>query len=523
MTSGKNADPQRIIDKIHEIEESVGYYADGERERNLKWDDPDHREFVRRKFEENGDVDEAILPGFGPTGQGENARDDCGDPHPFVCDSCGNTVEFGRTCAQSVCGRCGAAWARDTAINKAAKVRRLRKEKHHHTPDDEHQKLHHQIISPRLGWYFTLARGGFTYAEAKEKTRELVKFILDEMRAQGLLIRHGFRGEKDDGSIASEEDDRGKWKERLNSNRSWYGDVRDELAWNPHYHSFLVGDYLKGAGFTDKIEDKTGWIIHRVSGEDGKSLPNDGSMARAVTYAVSHANIQLRKQANRSAVWEIGAFDGDPFKSSSRFVAKPHDLEWADNYVRRISGEILGLKSGTTDCGAELPSVDDPDELARRILDQLYPNDDPQVTTDRVLSHVNAGNISVSVSTSDGGGGDVTVRDAFGQRVGSGGWGSPGALSDPPTAADGGAEAVRTVVDDDGDECDCDDHDNDDQDTCEGTLIPLEEARQRGLLQDDDWRQGAPFVDEADETDQEWPDDLDPWRTSSPGSSIGAG
>jgi hypothetical protein len=67
------------------------------------------------------------------------------------------------------------------------------------------------------------------------------------------------------------------------------------------------------------------------------------------------------------------------------------------------------------------------------------------------------------------------------------------------------------------------DHDdgNGDQE-CDGTLIPLEEARRRGLLEDDDWCADAPHVEEARDADREWPDDLDPWRTSSPGTSIGA-
>lgn len=530
MTSGKNADPRRIIEKIHAIEEEHGVNSDAARPRNLDWNDPDHRAHVRRKFEENGGIEEALLPGFGPEGRGENAHDDCGNPHPFVCDECGNSVEFGRTCAQSVCARCGAAWARDTAINKSAKIRRLRKEKHHHTPDNEHQKLHHLTISARLEWYYTLARAGLSYQDAKEKTREVAKLILDELRAPGLLVRHGFRGEKDDGTIASEDDDRGKWKERLNSDREWVGDVRDQLAWNPHYHAFVAGDYIRTSGFTDKLEAKTGWVVHRIAGDDGISLPSDGAMARAVTYSLSHANIQVRDGPNRSAVWEVGTFDGDIFRSSSRFVARPHDLEWADGYVREISGEVLGLKSGTTDCGADLPAVDDPDELARRILEELYPDHDADVSTDRVLSHVEAGNLTVDVSTTAGGGGSVTVRDAFGEPVGAGGWGSPGdlpATAGGAVAGDGGAEAVRTVVDDatDSDDCGCgDDHDHaDDDGTCDGRLIPLEEARQRGLLDDEEWRQSAPFVDDADATDREWPDDLDPWRTSSPGDAIGAG
>ena len=184
-----------------------------------------------------------------------------------------------------------------------------------------------------------------------------------------------------------------------------------------------------------------------------------------------------------------------------------------------------------------MPAVDDPDELARRILEELYPDDDQPakgVSSDAVLHHVAEGNISVDVSTTDGGGGDVTVRDAFGEPVGSGGWGGgdlPDAPSDPTYGSD--EPVAETIVDaDDQDACDRDDcgHDHGDDDVdddreCDGTLIPLGEARQRGLLEDSDWIKKAPHVDELREADEEWEDDLDPWRTEEEEQirAIGAG
>lgn len=541
--SGHRADADTIIDIIQRVLKRAGINADATdyRSRNtLNWDNPEHRRMVREMFDDFAEY-EAILPGFGPEGHGGNARDDCGDPHPFVCDSCGHTVEFGRTCSQSVCTRCGVAWARDLAIKKSAKVRRVRKEKHHHTPDAEHQKIHHQILSPPLEWYADLSRAGYSFEKARELTKDVVKEILDEMRAQGAVVRHSYRGARDDGSIKSESDDRGAWKQRLNSGRTWFGDVRDQLAWKPHYHTVVVSDWLKVKGddddddepaLSDLVEEQTGWVLHRIEDDNGISLANDGAMARALTYCLSHADIDVREDAhNRSAVWEVGSFAGDPIKSSSRFTASPSDLEWADNVVRRWAPQVLGLRSGTTNCGAQLPAVDDPDELARRIIAELYPDDDDRLKTrnadpDAVLSHVAEGNITVDVSTTDGGGGDVTVRDAFGEPVGPNGWGSN--LPDAPNRADGPSAVDAIVADDgrdDGDDCGCDDHDDqeDDDQECDGQLIPLGEARQRGLLDDDEWCRDAPHVDEAREADSEWPEELVPWRTSSPGSAIGAG
>lgn len=526
--SGRGADPENIIEMIHRTEQRAGYRGGENRSKGLDWNSEHDRKMVLEKFRENGDLDKPLLPGFGQNGRGSTARDDCGDAYPFGCPDCGNTAEIGRTCAQSVCARCGAAWARDAAIQKTAKIRRVRKEKHQMA--SEHQKTHHEVISPRLDWFYILARDGYTLEEAMETTREVVKCILDEQAAQGIVAAHPFRGKKDDGSVKSEEDDRGAWKERLNSNRKFYGDVRDELAWMPHYHAIVVSDFLRGDGFADVLEDKTGWVVHRIADDDGISLANDSAMARATTYTISHAEIRVNPDGNnRSSIWEVGSIDGNPIKSSPQFTPQQHDINWADSAVRSFSQKILGLRSTTTDCGAELPAVDDPDELAREVLDRMFPNRkrrDEDVSTDTVLYHISEGNIQVDVTTSDGDVEELSVRDAFGDPVPDAGWGSPGDLPAAPTApvaVDGGS-AVMAVQEENDDDCSCDqDHGNEEDSECDGTLRPFNELRERGLLEDEDWLNTVPHADQALETHREWPDDLEPWRTDHPGQSIGGG
>lgn len=520
--SGRRVEHSPIIEPINRKLARAGVNTDVPDPKKLDWHDDTDRTMLHNTTNFS-DEEKAILPGFGPDGFAENARDDCGEKHPFVCDSCGQNINFGRTCGMSVCGRCAPVWVRDAAIQKAAKVRRVRKEKHHHTPDSEHQKIHHVVISPPLGWYYDLARAGLSRTDVQEETREVVKDILDELRAQGVLVRHSYRGAREDGSIRSESDDRGAWKERLFSGRDWHGDVADRLAWKPHYHAIVVGDYIKGGELTERVEEETGWVIHRIADDNGVSLKDDGAMARALTYCLSHADIDVRDDGhNRSAVWEVGSFQGDSIKSSGRFSPHPADLEWADSAVRRYAHKTLGIQSGTTECGAELPGVDDPDELALRIIEELYPQDERprsrDISTDAILHHVSEGNISVDISTTDGGGGDVTVRDAWGEPIGADGWG--GNIPDAPDRVDA-ATAVDPLVTD-ADDCGCgDDHESDDDQeaTCDGTLIPLGEARHRGLLDDEKWRHDAPHADEALDADEEWPDDLVPWRMSSPGSS----
>jgi hypothetical protein len=545
--SGRRASAQPIIDAIGQMLERVGLtsHDDSERDpRSLKWDNPRHRELVRKKFEDNADglsayEQEAILPGFGPEGRGGHATDTCGNPHPFLCTDCANTVSFGRTCSKSVCARCGVAWVRDAAIKKSAKIRRVRKEKHQATRENEHQKEHHLILSAPLGWYYDLATAGLTMPEAQERTKELVTEILEELRAQGVLVRHSYRGEnEDDGSIKTETDDRGAWKQRLNSDRRWWNDVRDELAWMPHYHAIVVSDFIKGGELSETVERETGWVMHRIADEDGISLPNDGAMARALTYCLSHADIRVNADANgnnRSSVWEKGIFRDDRVRSSSRFKARPHDLDWADATVRKVAQRTLGLQSGTTDCGASLPAVDDPDELARRIINEVWPHDDAlEVEPDTILWHVSEGNIRVSTSTSSGSGGTLTIRDADGNSLTDTAGQLPTAPNDPFVRDVDVDVSDRTATDDHNDDCECcddrDDRDDrdeqhdldEDDDRCDGTLIPIEEARQRGLLDDDDWLQQAPYSDDALEADRQHPEDGELFGLG-PGKAVGAG
>lgn len=523
--SGHRADPDNITDSILGTLESHGYDADFDLPKVLDWDNPKHRQSVRDAFDGDTREQEAVWPGFGPDGKGGNARDDCGEAHPFVCDCCGRTIEFGRTCSQSTCGRCAIVWNRDLATKKAAKAVRFRRQKHWNTPEDEKQKFHHVVISPNLGWYRDLAQAGLDLDDAQDVTKDVVKDVLSELGGQGILVRHSYRVKKADGTLRSDHSSMGAYKELVYSNRAWEGDVRDQIAWKPHYHAIVVSDWIRADDLTKQVEDETGWVIHRIQNEEsGKSLPDDGSMARALTYNLSHADIDVRDDAhNRSAVWEVGSFygqledEGGPLKSTSAFKPTDYEQDWADAAVRDAAEEVLGLTPTTTSCDASIPGVDDPDEMARRIIEDLYPGEQRDVPEELVLHHVSEGNIKVDVSTTAGGGGDVTVSDAFGEPVGS--WdgdlptpatyGSGEEVEDPPAA-------VGVLDEDDGD---AHDHDrgsdgssSSTSEECDGTLRPLGEIRDRGLLEDDEWCRNAPHVEEAREADLEWSNDLPRWN-----------
>jgi len=421
----------------------------------------------------------------------------------------------------SVCSRCGAAWTRDAAIQKSAKLSRIRKEKNRAmTPNCN---THHQIVSPPPEWWYDLADAGLSLDEAYEVTDEIVADVVDEMRGCGVVVRHSYRGLNDDGEMREhDQGDMGMWKELINQERGWWGDVRDELAWQPHYHCILAADFLAGDGFTDVVQYDTGWVIHRITGEDNKSLPNDAAVARALTYSLSHGDIIVNDEANnRAADFYAGYADGrSPWND---LAPTSVDYEVADRNVRDAAETVLGLYSQTTECGKELPVVADQNELAYRILQEIWGDDAERPERDgpeqeAILGHLVEGNISARVQTgSSGRVKEVAVdgtRSDLSRPVST-----PASSSGSSTSAgvgrlliDYGDEGELGCCRDEVSHLDPHDHANDQEpDECDGSIIPLAEARRRGLLEDNEWLDAAPYGDEARAADDEWDDDLPSW------------
>ena len=512
---------------------------------NRDWDynDPVHRSWVRERFAETGESatdQEAMPPGFGQDGLGELARETCGDPFCLGCLECANTADIGSTCAQSVCSRCWKAWVRNRGRRKAAHLRRLRIEKNQRTPDGELTKFHHLVISAPLQWYNRLARAGFEMEEALEKTMEIVKKILEVLQGQGVVVRHSYRTANREGEPKSM-DDMDEWKPILTGNDSFYGEdgAREDLVWQPHYHCVVASDWIEGGELTEKVEEATGWVIHRIADDDGVSLDSDGAMARAVTYSISHGDIVAGDgdSHNRSIIREVGTFDEDSF--AANFAAKPHDLDWAEEVVEKACGRLINLASTSTECGRSLPAVDDPNQLAINVLEELFP-DDPETrekfSEDYVLESIANGDIGVEVSTLLGGGGNVTVTS--GSLLGADFSGLPTdrveQLSRSATMTPSGSGSDPSEAGCEKEECDCDhagddaesagdlentradaadaveisDDADDDDRRCDGTMVPLSQIRRMGLLEDEEWLEQAPYAEELLEADERYPDDL---------------
>jgi len=540
--SGAAADPDRIIDRITDGLSDNGISGQRtEQYGGLDWNEEQTRELIRDTFG-HSKRSEPSLPGFGPDGHGENARDDCGDANPMICNSCARSVSIGRTCGQLVCARCGVAWIRDSSIQKTAKTIRIRKEKNRQlTPNCN---THHQIISPPPEWWYDLASAGLCLEDAYELTDQIVADIIDEMRGCGVVVRHSYRGTDDAGDLRDpDQGDMGLWKELINQGRAWWSDVRDELAWQPHYHCILASDFLAGDGFSDVVQNHTGWVIHRIVDEEGKSLASDSAVARAMTYALSHGDIVVNDSANnQSQAFYAGYVQGDEGSRSpwNDLAPSPVDLEFADAAVQDAAETVLGLYSGTTECGKELPAVADANELAYRILQELYGDDAERPARDSpaeeaVLAHVVEGNLSVHASTDSSGIlQDLAVDEAWSDLS------RPGAATIAPTMSTSStsSRSPRGSLPIDYGEGDCEldccrdesshlfphgDGPPSEPEECDGTLIPLQEARRRGLLEDDEWLDAAPYGEEARSADAEWDDDLPNWRVRpEASSSIGA-
>lgn len=213
------------------------------------------------------------LPGFG------QKRDDCGDVVPHFCDGCGKPQDVGRTCYQWDCPRCAPAAAYRRTVTAASKIESYRQQKTMER-DGHSPKFHHLTITFK-------EHRPFRATDPQDLIFEVSKAMMDDLGVMGgILIQHDYRGEGD------EEDDRGKWKERLFSGRSWE-DVESELSHEPHIHAIVIADYIDGNACKAIWEDTDGVVVNRITQKEHPtvSLFDKEDLAGAISYALSHVSI----------------------------------------------------------------------------------------------------------------------------------------------------------------------------------------------------------------------------------------
>lgn len=285
------------------------------------------------------------LPRYGLPGFGER-YEDCGARIPHVCSNpeCGQEVQIGRTCARSRCPRCGAAWVIKRApkivsrIHEAARMKEGTQFKHHGAisfPDE----------------FFVDAD------DPLEKVYEFGHDLMDAIDMDGVMFYHPWRGSDVEGDRADDRhaDDRGEWKNRLFAGRDWQ-DVRDELEFSPHLHIIGSCEWFPGGDQTEAIYEETGVVIHRITERNGSpvSLGDVHSLARAVTYCLSHVGVDTSGDRNRSAYRKHGsAFHNADLRTLDDAKAAVHD----------VAPDTLGVPSMHVECRNKVDADDELDHL----------------------------------------------------------------------------------------------------------------------------------------------------------------
>lgn len=491
--SGENAEPGPVIDALSSVRTTD--YAEGN---TFPKDD---------------------LPSFGSM-----IEDFCGEDLPHFCEDCGNTAIFGKTCNSSQCPRCWASWALRTATGRGRDnpgvvpaLEALRKEQYGKSPEGVNIKFHHTIFSPPR--YLALEA-----ENPREKAFEILKAALQAMNIPGAyIVYHPYRGKDeladmkedaetegydpeqelirdlsdeawDEDEWLRENDDRGEWKDRLGPDRTWEGDVEEEVVFSPHFHVIAVSDYMKGEGLTEYVHEETGWVIHRITGGNSSvSVPNLDALGRVVTYCVSHAGLYEDSNGNtRIAARRVGDLHGIGVTEATERAG--------DVAARKAAPSTLGITSRPLACNQMLPVNDEDghecDEPGCC---------EPETGTDAVTRTKQAHQIQVSREASAGRLPDKQVgslgrdRDkelptSTGQDLrGSGTFDAPRPIS--RGASEDDDEAEETAEEDPED-------DGPEREMCNGGFLSLGAAPAK--LEDDDWREQAEHAEELQTTLDEW-------------------
>lgn len=168
-------------------------------------------------------------------------------------------------------------------------------------------------------------------------TFEVLKEVCAEIGADtGYLFYHPYRG--------LDGDDRGFWKNVLpDGTEKGMSELKEEISHSPHFHAVVCAKWIDGQFITKHIEEKTGWVIHRITKNDEPtvSLRDDYDLARSVSYCLSHTGIGKNRVAYRA------------FGEVANFTATDKISREMDARVRSVVPNTLGLKLSSVACRVE--------------------------------------------------------------------------------------------------------------------------------------------------------------------------
>ena len=288
------------------------------------------------------------LPSFGEPDR------KCGEPVPgstYFCPNCATVHEKPHICYRYDCpihwphAVRRRASGSSSGIGAAPKLDALRRYLNDFREDNQY--FHHLVISPPDD--LQLAAG-----DPLERALEVIRELMDLAGIQGLVAYHPYRGDDE-----TPGDDRGEWQNRIHKNTEW-DDVREELRGSPHFHLIGVAPFVD---FSDSplVEDETGWVLHRITQENSNiSISDDEAMARAVTYALSHAGIYDSESGQRRlAAWMKGP---DVDKSLEEYQYNRFAIK---RLVEDVATDTLGISPSSMRCDEELVDAD------RRYTDRI--------------------------------------------------------------------------------------------------------------------------------------------------------
>ncbi|MFW5905609.1 MAG: hypothetical protein ACOCUO_02055 [archaeon] len=290
-----------------------------------------------------------VLPGFG------EKRDTCGEPIPHGCDSCGKPVSIGQTCYNPDCERCAPAWAKRRTGNVVkdqssygAQVLSLRAL--YQAIRQERIYYHHIVVSYPKRYQIDLESDDGV--DALKKMRDVTKEIALELGLEGGVI--GYHSYRVDDDSEGQGDSRGEWKNYLFQGLDWR-EVREELAFGPHFHIIGVGSHVVGDDVTKIIEQETrsedgpGVIIKRITERDDNSnvsIYGETELAKVISYVLSHTPVYDAGDTRRGAMWRFGP--------DVNMTTPTEEMEAEMDYeARRVAPLTLGLPFSSMVCTLE--------------------------------------------------------------------------------------------------------------------------------------------------------------------------
>lgn len=360
------------------------------------------------------------LPGYGSEG------DDCGEDVVQFCECCGHSWTVGHTCKSPTCRRCAESWCRERATQITSKLKAVWA--YRMASEPEHQFFQHLVFDIPDDWKLSDSPETVYW-----RTLDAVKEVMDAFGIAGVPIYHPYRG--------ADGDDRDVWKDRQFSGRGWE-DVSAELEFDPHFHILGVAPFVDCSG-VERIQEVTGWPIHRITQGDNSSISvgSDWDLARTVAYCLSHAGVYEDSNGDMRAAAHTRVSER-PWRKNGWLdgtipTIQDRTRDEMDEIVRSVAPKVLGTEYSEVACLREVPA----DEAA-------------------------AGNMSLAKG--------VTEFEATGDGDGDG-----SADGSDDDRADDGDELVMVK--------------------CEGRALHISKAPQ--YLNDDDWRES---VDKAPEIEQKY-------------------